>query len=135
MALVCLLSGPLKSWGMDCGHVEGQYGGMFVQFSFFFQGIKRVGWFTGMLAFMLSVAMEKAVNHLSYWIKRMLLQLFNKEIMCLRCDLVLNLCGDGNFVAEFSAPPNRTCSLYLVYKCWCLAHLWIRGEIKGVKAG
>lgn len=30
MALVCLLLGPLKSWGMDSGHLEGQCGGMFV---------------------------------------------------------------------------------------------------------
>lgn len=63
MALVCLLLGPLKSWGMDGGHLEGQCGGMFVVF---FQGIKRVGRFTGRLAFMLSVAKELDVSHLSY---------------------------------------------------------------------
>lgn len=63
MALVCLLLGLLKSWGMDGGHLEGQCGGMFVVF---FQGIKSVGRFTGRLAFMLSVAMEGVVNHLSY---------------------------------------------------------------------
>ncbi len=63
MALVCLLLGPLKSWGMDGGHLEGQCGGMFVVF---FQGIRSVGRFTGKLAFMLSVAMEEVVNHLSY---------------------------------------------------------------------
>lgn len=63
MALVCLLLGPLKSWGMDGGHLEGQRGGMFVVF---FQGIRSVGRFTGRLAFMLSVAMEGDVNHLGY---------------------------------------------------------------------
>lgn len=64
MALVCLLLGALKSWGMDGGHLEGQCGGMFVVL-FFFQGIRSVGRFTGRLAFMLSVAMEWDVNHLS----------------------------------------------------------------------
>ncbi len=63
MALVCLLLGLLKSWGMNGGHLEGQCGAMFVVF---FQGIRSVGRFTGRLAFMLSVAMERDVNHLSY---------------------------------------------------------------------
>lgn len=63
MALLCLLLGPLKSLGMDCRHVEGQCGGLF---AVFFQGFKSVCRFTGRLAFMLSVVMERLVNHLSY---------------------------------------------------------------------
>lgn len=63
MALVCLLLGLLKSWGMDGGHLEGQCGGMF---DCCLVDVRSVGRFTGRLAFMLSVAMQRDVNHLSY---------------------------------------------------------------------
>lgn len=47
MALVCLLLGALKSWGMDGGHLEGQCGGMFVVLFFFF---KELGVLADLLA-------------------------------------------------------------------------------------
>lgn len=64
MALVRSLLGRRKSAGMDGGHLEGQHSGMFV--FVFIQGIRSVGWFTGRLAFMLSVATEADVSHLVY---------------------------------------------------------------------
>lgn len=48
---------------MDGGHLEGQRGGMF---DCCFVDVRGVGRFTGRPAFMLSVVMERDVNHLSY---------------------------------------------------------------------
>lgn len=51
---------------MDGGHLEGQCGGMFVFFVFFSQGIRSAARSTGRVAFMLSLAVERGVSHLSY---------------------------------------------------------------------